>query len=1712
MDIHVPKRLTYLETQQVIGQQCQQSLLSGDPEFNVDWTRVEWADLPEIIFILNWSSKLIQHGKSVTWMLEHPLGSTLHIDELRVQARLALGEDYYRRVSDQMRRIRRKLEQGQLYPKTRREVLSRIRKESESKGSAVASAINPWLEAEESSMLRADMLAYLSRYDVFTQAYQAGITVIPDPRQLPKSPLTRKPDTPSLELRSIHSLSDVDVLVDRMSSTEELARVLGDYASLDVVRRGALARIIVTELGKNVGEHSECSAAWVCTRLVTGDHAGMQTEGDPATESFRKRREGFLEVLVCDNGVGLANGLEEVLRKDKRESVRIRYQLADRETPKEWDLVDYAFDRLASTKRNIVELVHLLKRPGIEAGLVASGLYWVWNVARSHYGVLSVRTGTTHGWYDFTVSTDESRTGFRERTLLQLDRSSVPCCGTMIRICLPLAETHSGARTMVRRQVQPREPYRTSAGSDLPSPKAKIVWIGDLARSVESDYSRTLPKKMIGSQTYMFEDDYEDDYRIQLLRALQAEHFPLRDGDMLVLDLCGLQYRWAMASVNPLCHFVTEMNYTSTVGRSAVILWNVPTQEGELFERGMEDAMGTYSHLQGFRRASLLVWDDGRTRLFCGWPEAEAMLGTLRFERELRLDNMLPNTLGEDDREGIRKLVSENSHLLEWAGPDLVRIRPWPPQLSKESWQQAMHWFNQLLEKSVEDGGVLNSLDSGYYRLPSSGRLVRNFYQFDVMLSNQQACARIVWLLAQMIKAIELQGEMVEWIVSVTRPMMSLAQDIAENYRLYRHTQRPRLLARSTIEELERDGKEIASGSAILLTDVISSGHLCEQVQAVVPGVKWLGTLALLDTRDLARGEQVKQEPIEIYPGWDILKTHDSRLGDLYPLSRKGVEKLHPADVKTGHVIPIDKVNVCPALYPDLATTRKRDIWPFVGNSEQALSIGHYQAGDYHHYSYYINPLQLLDAVDPDGRQSLRDLLVQSVVDDLDGIGYNPDKTVLIHPPRETSCAEEIAREVQRHTGILHRLTLYRDSFAGHWRFSPFVQRGVRFKGFTAVLIDDGSNTGETLVALLDAATFGKPERILAYVGITRMPLHKADLFSRLTRVRRDDLAHRSTRVRGLSDEGQVEVKVQFMVSFNVPVYSPRTCPICRFGRGLSEVSTVSPLFAHFADVMRGKINATKVGHGEAEECPSLWKYATPLSVARLREEIELIDYPERSAPIVDEILAGLVASTANAEDDDDSLLNLGFVLCVEPELARSAKFAPYVTDLLRSALRRIERCHEDNLMTYTGLAYELMLVLHAGRGTAGLQEHSSEFWRSVFGRSRLTVVELAEAMTYMLARAFAERGVENEPSAATCNTLAEQLLEHVSPRTAKQVEREYSLVEASGRVFAREMISTLRGSGRITGLTVELNHTDLLTMAATVAGRFWRHASEHVNSSINDLAGMPGHGNGPTQKRIRAAVGELLQGFYELHQLQHSLSEIERSWGRSRRQRLGVGVRWGHADMDTDIDEYGRSLIQIVEAVEASTDIAEKVVHLRTAWRSLSACLVPAFDDIFPLVSAVFDNRWNEWESVTQLPTIVAKPLDSSLGSGDDRVFVPRVLLARFFSCAMENLRTAAFRGWRQMQLESEAYARVNVTSSEDAEGQPILCIRVLDNGRLHREGVNDPSSSMEGAGSGLGLRDTAEMVKPFGGSLIGPCVCEDETVVELRLRRVVLARREHV
>lgn len=796
MDVPVPRHLTQATFVRLVSSYYERSMDRNVADCCFDWTTTETATLPEVVLMLSWSGRLAQRIADVSWALPDPRIPSSDLDDLRHAAQVVLDRDRFEELQARLENIRRKaLIKRSLFPGTRRSLINRLRQDSR-QGCENWAVVDQWITAEVAPLDYMDTLGYLQRYEVFDRAREAGIALSPDSRELPKSRLARESSTPSLPLRPLRSIPEVSDAVATLSSPSQLKAVLGNYADLDVVESGALANILVTEIGRNVAEHSEGTNGWLCTRLVeAGEHLTSLSTADPVLGSFAGIGQGFLEVVVCDNGVGLTHGLERIVQRDSRESVQKKYSLDRTPQCRVADLIDYAFDRLSSTKRDIAELIQL-ERAASENGLVvAAGLHWVWNVVRNHAGVLAVRTGGTYAWYDFTRFTSDATNDW-ELVRPKTTHAHTTFCGTMIRVCLPLRGVPT-TNVAVPHATQSEENGAAESEenrSRIASDEFQVypVWIGDIARKAHPTYTRGKPRSR---QPHLQQTlsgivaDPETEHARALLEELRREHTPLRDGDVLVLDLSGMRPNWAKNAVEPLCHFFLSMNYASTSGRSTVVLWNVPQWHQEEFELGMRIASRPFRHLSEFDRAAMMVTEDGDVRLFCGWPVGEQILAKLKWEGELDLDTRDFRDLDTSVRGRLRTIVSKNPHLLELVGHDRIRLRPWPTRLRTEVWRSGTKWLQDLMDRPVAkehtptlQQGLRLHLDDGYYRLPSTGKLVRDFYLFAHLVANHEGCSRLCWLLAQVIDVVQRRESVqVQWIVAVTRTATRIIHHLQEN-------------------------------------------------------------------------------------------------------------------------------------------------------------------------------------------------------------------------------------------------------------------------------------------------------------------------------------------------------------------------------------------------------------------------------------------------------------------------------------------------------------------------------------------------------------------------------------------------------------------------------------------------------------------------------------------------------------------------------------------------------------------------------------------------------------------------------------------------------------------------------------------------------------------------------------------------------------------
>jgi hypothetical protein len=1672
MDIVLPKHLKYSDTRSVLTEHYSFSLRSDIEACRFDWRLTEWASLPEVVAVLCWSTKLLMLGKTVTWLFRDIQTTDPDVLSQQMLAQRILGEDRFDEIASQLGRLVNHTKLGRMSLNRFKTELQHIKSTARSDSDS-ESVLSDWIESEMGPSRSANLITYLERYEVLQRAQDAGIQIRPEPELLPKFTPMRTAETACLELRSIRSAVQVSNLVLDLAEPKELARVLGKYSTLDVARGGALANILAVELGRNVSEHAHASSAWMCTRLVPSEKVHSLTGDDPSVSQFRQRNVGFLEIIVCDDGKGLISDLDIVLNRDTRQTVKDKCGTKSSNSNRSLTLIDYAFDRLSSTKRDIAKLLHLEKEGTGHQFAVASGLYWVWNLVRSHSGVLVVQTANTCAWYDFTIEDPESQSW--RSVPLRHDPVSAPFPGTLVRVILPLEDSSPATRALIpAREVHPKGKQPAS------SSKLKILWVGDLTKELSIAALR-LPHRASEAQLSLINTGtYSDEL---VLKELQRHHCFLSDGDILVLDLCGLRSQWASQTVATLCHFMLEMNFTSTMGRSTVVLWNVPPSARELFENGIRIAGEPYAHLDGIRRAALMVFDDGQMRLFCGWENIERRLEVLKHQSDLDLDELGKDKLETDEKRNLVKFIAENAHLFEPVGRNRVRLRAWPNDLRSEGWRRGIEWLESIIERPSEAGGIHRLPKRKYFRLPSTGFLVKDFYQFRGLLSNHEYCAKIAWLVAQVISSLRKKVPSNETpcnIITVSRSTTPLLNHLQENYFKNNSIQDFKVLAYSSVDELESGANEI-DGPSILVTDVISSGELGSRIVRSLPSAKWIAVIALLDTRYRDIKDE-RWDKVSIDYGIEILKTQNIEDLPVYALAWRKLEKLPPTTEDAELSEAIDEINVSPVEpFEHLPDTEDR-FWPYVDRKPHALLVGHY-FGAYHHYLYKVDVGLLLEAANLDRQgETLLEFIVESVARDLNELHYEPNRTVIMHPPRPGSYAEIIAKAVQERTGALYRHVLYKDNIAGHWRFSPFVQHGVPLQDATLVLIDDGTNTGETLMGLLDVASAGHPENVLTYVGITRMLPHKNSFFHNIQNIKN---------VRG-------DVKVKFALGLSIPVYGPENCPVCELRHDLTRVFESCPLLAKHAKQLKRAAAGESTDVIEAQDASLfLWAFHSESSVTRLREAFETRDYHAPSYEYINTILQR-ISQISNSDESSSSLLDLAFIICAEPKISAATVLVHYLGDLVSASIIAIETCKDEHLITFIMFLFHLTTQLRQKlSSTDGQETESSSPWEALFRRNAISIQILSQAITLVLSEGLKDR---DDPESIRVR-VASKWLAALSEKVRVQTHAGAGPAKAVASIYLREAIPSLRGARFASRSFATDDARALYELADQTAHEFWWHSSTTMKGYIDSVIDELAEAQQPTMVALFSSISPMFQAFGNLCELQQELSEIEELSRRTLGEHPGGDLFWSAAPLTESLVEFIHELVQIGETLEAGTEhmsrqrVLEESVIIKKRWDELRKLLDPAFNSIFPEVYKFCVFTWESFTTICGLPGSVRSGINVIHPLSDDaKGFIPQILFGRFLTIAIQNLQTTAFRDWNTEQLESEAKAYLEI-SQDTIDGAQAICIRLVDNGHRH-------PSKTKGPGHGTGLKDVERMARFYNARLTFPHLLDNElTSVELRV-----------
>jgi hypothetical protein len=535
------------------------------------------------------------------------------------------------------------------------------------------------------------------------------------------------------------------------------------------------------------------------------------------------------------------------------------------------------------------------------------------------------------------------------------------------------------------------------------------------------------------------------------------------------------------------------------------------------------------------------------------------------------------------------------------------------------------------------------------------GQFTRTFYHFRSLLADREAEARLAWLVAQAIRGVEMAtGVSADCIVTVTRPSEELALAAIEIFSVAFHRQ-IKVITGDSPELLANRFGTLAAEHAIYLTAVLSTGTTSSRVLRGLPFVNaWMGTVTCLDTR----ADSDILAKVQLAPGADLEIRSDCPTGEVYALAHRQLEREDFEIARRSRVVAIDPINVCPVGVPDsrllASSSPESDLWRYVREGSQTLKAGHFEESDGHHYVYIIDTAALLHTAPADSPDTVKDQMIECVISDLDE--RDPDRIIILHPPAPVSAGASLAREFRRRTGAKYREILYRDEFAGRSRFNPLGELSLPWRGSTVVIFDDASNTGEALMGLLDTAARNRPRRIFAWVALNRLPVHRSNLLAAVSSL---VTCH--------------NVSVRFYLSLDVPVFTSRTCPVCRLGHKLTAARAAAPFLHSAIDRLRTALAPRRLERAGDPTIPYPLALLNAARVARLREAIERSDFEPSAREFLEDSLAAAAQRWEHVAD-------LAFILGNEPELVNAPILTAHLLSLLSACEDAISECSAESI------------------------------------------------------------------------------------------------------------------------------------------------------------------------------------------------------------------------------------------------------------------------------------------------------------------------------------------------------------------------------------------------------------------------------------------------
>lgn len=729
-------------------------------------------------------------------------------------------------------------------------------------------------------------------------------------------------------------------------------------------------------------------------------------------------------------------------------------------------VLDYAFDKFSSSVSAFRTELDSLPR----------GLFWVYDLVRQYGGLLLVRSGGYFMAYDFL------NRNYKPRLLNINDERG--CCtdvgGTAIQIVLP----ESKGLFITAPPVDLCPPLKEPDFFEVDPPDVEQVDLDEYAKGKAVE----LEKICQGRQEVPV-----------IVSLADLDHKNLKD-----MYLMARMIRYVLYLENPNILWLLgprDCNALKSINQFLVSGDKSTTSNCVLSEKLLEDAFRDISSHD--RRICPMLLPSGNV-LWLGADTSEAQnLNLLWNAGEVELSDF------GDDAPNVLQMAKANPHLISTY---VSKSRSSQINMALHfGLYDCVHSLVGILKEKTEHviratPGTMHS--KGCYHLPY-GKYSHHFLYLKPLLIQPSFVRRMARYLLTTWSLLRPRDD-IDIIVggthSARKLILAISDELdAEGLTIDRYVDQ--------IEDPAIDEK-VQGKRALIVSDVVSSGSFASTLvrRLLHAGCDVKAICSICDLREDG-AETISEIPIVSlfhFPVRRFPKPDRTPVYEVNPIS------LRPTILEDER----DRSRV-----PSLVDTDQFIKWV---SESQSLVPGHIVLGPTH-YAYFVDTKQLLNRY----AEEIFGIVVDDMEKQLKTKGFSTQYPAFL-VTADRSNAElffpELVRKRFPKVSCM-QVDRIRPSKAGIWQLDRLDRDFVPVEDIegSAVLIwDDGSNTGGTLMQLLEVVSEFQPKFILAYCLINRLPLTRSLFLSRIGRIGQNS-----------------DVKIRFVANVPAANFVRSDCPIC---------------------------------------------------------------------------------------------------------------------------------------------------------------------------------------------------------------------------------------------------------------------------------------------------------------------------------------------------------------------------------------------------------------------------------------------------------------------------------------------------------------------------------------------------------------------------------------